>query len=258
MKRPFLAVLLVALGLLAPVAGATAPAGAAAAPKLGAAAAPVATAPVTILPVAAKGDRCAPRSKTVNRLKKRYKAARTKNGRARSLRRLNAARRALKRCRARKPAPAPLPAPGTSPAPTPAPAPGDLPTTVPGPTTQPPAPPAPPGVTLTVNDGPGGTFASSTTFTIAVTGLPTPPEGTYYRLAIRSPLEGDRKDWRTCQQPADSDPFRATGAAVTLAPTRFPRWCVGAGRVFVWAGALEDGYQTNAPTIVALDINVVD
>ena len=243
MKRPFLAVLFVALGLLAPVAATTAP---------------VATAPVTILPVAAKVDRCASRSKTVSRLKKRYKAAKTKNGRARTLRRLNAARRSLKRCRARKPAPAPLPAPGTSPPPMPAPAPGDFPSTVPSPPTQEPPAPAPPGVTLSVNDGPGGTFASSTTFTIAVTGLPTPPAGTYYRLAIRSPLKGDRKDWRTCQQPADSDPFTATGAAVTLAPTRFPRWCVGAGQVFVWAGALEDGYQSDAPTVVALDINVVD
>jgi hypothetical protein len=257
MKRPVLAVLVVALGLLAPATATTLPARAATGSSAGAVAAPVASGRVVSLPAAAKVDRCATRSKKVSRLKRRYKTAKTRRGKARTLRLLNAARRSLKRCRAHKPAPNTTPGPGTNPAPAPATPPGGSATPLPPVTEQPPAPPVE-GVRLTVNDGLGGTFSSSTTFTIAVTGLPTPPDGTSYRLAIRSPEKGNPRDWRACQQPADSDPFTATGAAVTLAPTTFSRWCVGVGKVFVWAGGPEDGYSTALPKIASLDINVVD
>jgi hypothetical protein len=253
MKRPVLAVLVVALGFLVPSAATSSPARAAAGPSVGAAPATVAVGRATTLPAVAKVDRCATRSKTVSRLKRRYKTAKSRRGKARTLRLLNAARRSLKRCRAQKRAPNTTPGPGTSPAPAPAPAPS-----APAPPPeQPPAPPAE-GVRLTVNDGLGGTFSSSSTLTIAVTGLPTPPAGTFYRLAIRSPEKGNPRDWRTCQQPANSDPFTATGAAVTLNPTTSPRWCTGAGKAFVWAGGPDDGYQTGLPMVASLDINVVD
>jgi hypothetical protein len=262
MKRPFLAGVLATLAFLAPAVATPAPS-AASAPSAGVAALPASAVgagngTLATVPAALKVDRCASRSKTVKRLKQRYKSAETRRGRARSLRLLNAARRSLKRCRAQKPKPNTDPGPGTSPAPAPSPTPGQSPAPLPLPPTPPPPPPAPEGVRLTVNDGTGGTFGATTTFTIVVTGLPTLPEGQYYRMGIRSPWEGNPRDWRTCQRPADSDPFNATGAAATLAPKTFPRWCKGVGKVIVWSGAMDDRYEMPMPTVASVDINVVD
>lgn len=260
MKRPFSVAASVAIAVLASIGPFAGPAGAGA-PSAAVAAGPAVvvrsagTASATV-PVAATVDRCATRSKTVTRMKKRYKTAKTKRGKARTLRLLNAARRSLKRCRAQKPAPNAPPAPGGGAAPAPAPPANQSPAPAPmPPPAQPPAP-TPEGLRFTVNDGAGGTFSPTTPLTLTVTGLPDPPAGQYYRLSFRA--QGPPSTWlgKNCQRVADGPAFRETGAASTLAPEGYPRWCEGPGKAFVWSGEQGKTYETGMATIASVDITV--
>lgn len=253
MLRPFLAAVVVTLGLLAPAAGASAaqiPAPASRPLTISAPGASVATAAIA----AKKKDACASRSKRVTTLKRRYRTARSTKGRARTLRLLNAARRSLKRCRAQKPAPesaAPAPGPAPAPAPGPAPVPGP----VPAPTPEPPATPgpAPAELRLTVNDGSGGTFSPTTPLTVAVTGLDAPADGWTYGLSVRVPEDFTRPPIG-CSRSFDSPRFTETGSAATFTPPL--RWCEGTGSVFVWTAPAGTPWDKTIKKVAFLGISV--